>query len=121
MRFDDASSTRVEGSPSRRCLVFGLMAMAFYFSANVAAAAGEHQRSAASSADEDEYEDDEDDEDADDEYDECDVELTAGSSIRDLMVQCRRLRLDVSGCTEKNDLLRLLGIPVPRPVEVPVS
>ena len=42
-----------------------------------------------------------------------DEELTAASSVMALKYECARRSLDTSGCYEKADLLRLLGIPAP--------
>ena len=39
-------------------------------------------------------------------------ELDADSSIMALKYECARRALDISGCAEKNDLLRLLKIPL---------
>mmetsp|Transcript_15781 Transcript_15781/g.48853 ORF Transcript_15781/g.48853 Transcript_15781/m.48853 type:complete len:300 (-) Transcript_15781:25-924(-) len=103
-------------------IIFGLMAVFFYLSANIAAVAGEagrSERSAGASADEyaDAYDGDDDgaaDNDDDDgaaaaaDY----ILLGPDAPVRDLKYECARRGLSIAGCAEKADLLHLLGIPV---------
>ena len=102
--YDDGWS--VDAGVLVQCVVFGVMAAFFYLSANAAAADAERARHSAGSSADDDADDDDDDGGVESEQD----DLTADSSIRGLKYECARRSLDISGCYEKGDLLRLLGI-----------
>ena len=102
--YDDGWS--VDAGVLVQCVVFGVMAAFFYLSANAAAADAERARHSAGSSADDDADDDDDDGGVESEQD----DLTADSSIRELKYECARRSLDISGCYEKGDLLRLLGI-----------
>ena len=108
-RQEESSFFGIDAAILMQCLVFGIMALFFYLSANMAAVDAErarHSRQHSGAADDD------DDGDDDDGIASEQEDLTAASSIRELKYECARRGMDISGCTEKGDLLRLLGISV---------